>query len=163
MGLIGHSRGGAISILSAANNKNVNGVALWASVSNIDRYSKRQKEEWRKKGLFKVLNTRTKQVMNLGIELLDDIEKNSEGSLNIENAVKNLDCPLLISHGDQDLSVRINDAEEIYSWADKSKTEFFKLFCTGHTFGIVHPFSGTTEKFELLLEKTSDFLCNNIK
>lgn len=161
LGLIGHSRGGAISVLTAAQRKDVNAVALWASISKLDRYSERQKIEWRKKGVFEVLNTRTNQVMRLGIDLLDDIDKNSHSSLSIEKAVKNLNKPLLIAHGDQDLAVKINEAEEIYGWADKSKTEFFKLFGTGHTFDIVHPFAGSNEKFEKLLNKTSFFFKNN--
>jgi pimeloyl-ACP methyl ester carboxylesterase len=161
LGLIGHSRGGAISILTAAQRNDVNAVALWASISKLDRYSERQKIEWRKKGVFEVLNTRTNQVMRLGIDLLDDIEKNSNSSLSIEKAVKNLNKPLLIAHGDQDLAIKINEAEEIYGWADKSKTEFFKLFGTGHTFDIVHPFAGSNEKFEKLLNKTSLFFKNN--
>lgn len=161
LGLIGHSRGGAVSILSAAQRNDVNAVALWASISNLDRYSERQKIEWRKKGVFEVLNTRTNQIMRLGIELLDDIEKKSESSLSIEKAIKNLNKPLLIAHGDQDLAVKINEAEEIYGWSDKSNTEFFKLFGTGHTFDITHPFAGSNEKFEKLLNKTSFFFKNN--
>ncbi len=161
LGLIGHSRGGAISLLTASKRNDVNAVALWASISRLDRYSKRQKEEWRKKGVFEVMNTRTKQVMKLNVSLLDDIETNSNDSLNIEKAVKNLGKPLLIAHGEQDLAVKIEEAEELYSWSDKSKTEFYKIFSTGHTFDVSHPFNGTNEKFEKLLNKTSNFFSNN--
>lgn len=157
IGLIGHSRGGAIAILASSKRMDVNAIATWSAILKLDRYSKRQKDEWRKKGFFEVLNTRTNQMMRLNVGLLDDIEKNSTGFLNIENAVKTLKRPLLIAHGDQDLAVPISEAEQLYEWSDKSKTEFFKLFGTGHTFDIVHPFNGTTEKFEKLLDKTAKF------
>lgn len=163
IGIIGHSRGGAVSILTAKKKNDVNAVAVWASVSKLDRYSTRQKEEWRKKGSFEVMNMRTKQIMRLNVSLLDDIEKHSNDLLNIENAVKNLNKPLLIAHGDQDLAVPIDEAEQLYEWSDKSKTEFHKLYGTGHTFGIVHPFEGTTDKFEKLLNNTAEFFKNNFK
>lgn len=162
IGLIGHSRGGAIAILAASKRNDVGAIATWSAISKFDRYSTRQKQDWKKNGFFEVLNSRTHQMMRLNVELLDDIEKNSTGSLNIENAVRNLNRPLLIVHGDQDLAVPITEAEQIYQWSDKSKTEFYKLFGTGHTFDIVHPFIGTTEKFEKLLDKTANFLKQNL-
>lgn len=161
LGLIGHSRGGAVSLLTASKRKDIDSVAVWASIAKLDRYSKRQKEEWRKKGVFEVINTRTNQVMRLNVDLLNDLEKNINSSLNIENAAKNLNIPFLIAHGDQDLTVPITEAEQLYDWADKSKTEFYKIYGAGHTFNIVHPFAGSNEKFERLLEKTSNFFHNN--
>lgn len=160
--LLGHSRGGAVALLTAVNRPEVKAVALWASISRLDRYSKRQKNEWREKGFMEVKNQRTGQVMRLNAALLDDIERNSEGVLNIRNAVKKLNRPLLIAHGDQDLAVPIREAEELYSWSDKTKTEVFKLYATGHTFDIKHPFEGTNEKFERLLNKTYNFIITNV-
>ena len=48
-GLLGHSRGGGISLLTSNQNKDIRAVAVWASVSDFDRYSERQKEAWKKK------------------------------------------------------------------------------------------------------------------
>lgn len=162
IGILGHSRGGAVALLTVSKRNDINAVALWASISKLDRYSERQKSEWRKKGYFEVLNTRTNQLMRLNSTLLEDIEKNSADTLNLEKSVRNLKCSLLIAHGEQDLAVPIAEAEQIYSWADKSKTEFYKIFRTGHTFDITHPFSGTNEKFEKLLNKTALFFEKNL-
>lgn len=162
LGLIGHSRGGAIVLLTASKRNDVDAIVTWAAISRLDRYSKRQNQEWRKKGFFEILNTRTNQMMRLDVVLLDDIENNSNSSLNIENALKNLNRPLLITHGEQDLAVPIAEAEQLYNWSDKSRTEFYKLFSTGHTFDIVHPFNGTSEKFEKLLDKTTNFFVNHL-
>lgn len=162
IGLIGHSRGGAVAILTASKRDDIDAVASWAAISKLDRYSVRQKNEWRKKGYFEIMNVRTNQLMRLDLSLLEDIEQNESGSLNLENALKNFNRQLLIAHGDQDLAVPVSEAEQLYQWSDKSKTELFKIFGTGHTFDIVHPFSGTTVKFEKLLEETTKFFIKNL-
>jgi esterase/lipase len=119
-------------------------------------------KEWRRKVYFEALNTRTNQMMHQNVSILDDIEKNRETGLNIQNAVEKLNCPLLIAHGVQDMAVPISEAEQLYEWSNKSKTELFKIYSAGHTFDIVHPFSGTTDKFEELLDKTTHFFVNNL-
>ncbi len=161
--ICGHSRGGAISILTASKRNDITALAVWASISKLDRYSKRQKEEWRKKGYFEVMNMRTKQIMRIGLELLDDIEKNSSDKLNIEKAVKNLKIPLLIAHGEEDLAVPIKEAEQLYQWADKSNTKFIKISATGHTFDITHPFTNSNSKFDYLIDQTYRFFLNNLE
>ncbi len=157
IGLLGHSRGGAIALLTAKLKPEVDAVAVWASVAKLDRYSERQKEKWRKEGVFKVLNTRTNQVMKLNLSLLEDIDKHKDDYLSIENAVKNLNRPLLIAHGKQDLAVPFDEAEMIYDWSNKNKTELYSIDAAGHTFDIKHPFEGTNPKFDKLITKTEKF------
>jgi len=160
--LLGHSRGGGISILAGSNSDEISGVVTWASVSHFDRYSDRQKEEWRKKGVFEVLNSRTKQVMKLNVSLLEDIEENMD-VLDIQKAAETMNKPFLIIHGDQDVSVPLKEAQEIYECSDKENTELFVVPHTGHTFDMVHPFEGTNKTFETVLNKTLEFLKNTEK
>ena len=162
LGLLGHSRGGGISILTAKQKIETSAVAVWSSVSDFDRYSKRQKEIWRKKGIFEVLNSRTGQVMKLNVSLLDDLEKNKADKLNIKKAVRDLKKPLLIVHGKEDLAVPVEEAETLYSFADKQITELFLVPSTGHTFNIKHPFEGTNKEFETILAKTYQFFNQNL-
>lgn len=157
IGLIGHSRGGAVALLSSLVEK-VDAYIVWASVDKLDRYTDRQKIEWKKKGFVEALNSRTNQMMRMDVTLLDDIETNKDGSLSIEKAVKKLKKPLLILHGTEDLTVPIEEGEQIYNWSDKSITKFEKLTTCGHTFDIVHPFEGSNKKFDLVISKTQDFL-----
>ncbi|MFN3693732.1 MAG: alpha/beta hydrolase family protein [Ignavibacterium sp.] len=157
IGVIGHSRGGAVSILASAKNKDVNALAVWASVAKLDRYTERQKKEWRQKGFIEVLNSRTNQMMRMNVSLLEDIESNKNSSLNIENAVKNLNKPLLIIHGEQDLTVPIDEGKLLYEYSDKELTEFVIIPSAGHTFDIVHPFETSNHKFDRVLEKTLTF------
>jgi len=162
LGLLGHSRGGGISILTANQNPAVSAVAVWSSVSTFDRYTRRQKEVWRDRGVFEVINSRTRQMMRLNISLLDDLEENKKDKLNIENAVRDLKKPLLIVHGEQDLAVPVKEAEKLYSYSDKELSELFIVPAAGHTFDIKHPFEGTNEKFESILEKTYQFFNQNL-
>ena len=99
--------------------------------------------------------------MALNISLLDDLEKNKHDLLNIEKAVKNLNRPLLIAHGEQDLAVKIKEGELIYNWSDKNLTKFFKIPSTGHTFNVKHPFEGSNPVLENLLNETKIFFNNN--
>ena len=157
LGILGHSRGGAEAILFASRKKNIKAVVTWAAVANFNRYSKRQEKEWRKQGFFEVLNSRTKQLMRLNVSLLEDIQNNEENLLNIEKAVNHLDKPLLLIHGEQDFTVQIKEAENIYQNSNKEMTELYRIPSTGHTFDITHPFAGSNPKFDSVLEKTLDF------
>jgi pimeloyl-ACP methyl ester carboxylesterase len=155
--LLGHSRGGAISMLAAARNQNVSAVVVWASIAKLDRYSERQKEKWRETGSFDIINTRTKQTMRLDVSLLDDIELNKHDSLNIEKTVRGFNRELLIIHGEQDLAVPLSEARILYSWSEKSKTRFETIPNTGHTFDVKHPFEGSNPKFDKVINLTKDF------
>jgi len=157
IGLIGHSRGGGISLLVAETNNNIDACVTWSAISKFDRYSERQKQIWRKDGFFEVLNSRTNQVMRLNLVLLDDLENNLENRLNIEKSLNNFNKPLLMIHGEKDLAVPVAEAETLYSWSDVNKTELVIIPKTGHTFEVKHPFEGSNEKFDLVLSKTADF------
>ena len=157
IGILGHSRGGGDALIVSSKREEIKAVVTWAAVANFNRYTERQAKEWRKNGFFEVLNTRTNQMMRLNVSLLEDIEKNKTDLLNIEKAANNLNKPLLIIHGEQDLSVKIEEGEQIYNWSNKELTEFYKIKATGHTFDIVHPFEGSNQKFDSVLEKTLNF------
>ncbi len=162
IGIVGHSRGGGEVLIVASERKEIKAVASWAAVENFNRYSERQAKEWRKNGVFEVLNSRTNQMMKLNISLLDDIEKNKGGRLNIEKAIKKLNKPLLMIHGEQDLAVPLKEAENIYNWSNKDLTEFHKIKATGHTFDVNHPFKGSNRKFDFVLVKTLNFFNKNL-
>ena len=162
IGLIGHSRGGAISLLVGSESADIKAVCAWSTISNIDRYTDRQKAEWKKKGYLEVLNTRTRQRMRMNVSLLEDIETNKKGSLNIEQAVKNMNKPLLIVQGKNDLAVPLKEAEKLYDWSNKDLTELQIIPATGHTFDIKHPFEGSNKKFDTVLKKTNNFFKTNL-
>lgn len=162
IGLIGHSRGGGISILTARKNKKIDVVALWSSVSDFDRYTNRQKDEWRRRGYIEILNTRTKQKMRLNKSFLEDIEMNKVDLINIDKSIKEFNRPLLIVHGEQDLTVPVQEAKKLFEISNKNMSEFYAVPNTGHTFNVQHPFTGSNSKFDSVLNKTLDFFKRNL-
>ena len=159
--LIGHSRGGGISVIKASEDKRVKALITLSSVSYFDRYSDEHKKKWKETGYFEVLNTRTNQMMRLNSTLLEDLEQNKR-RLNIISAVRKLKIPYLIIHGKEDLSVRFGEAEKIYKNSNKEITELYPVENTGHTFGTAHPFKGTTKAFETVIDKMISFLNGNL-
>lgn len=148
--LAGHSRGGGIAVLKTAEDKRVKNLITLASVSEFDRYTKERKEEWKKRGYFQVLNTRTKQYMRMNYTLIEDLERNSD-RLDIKRAVSKISVPYLIIHGEEDLAVDYSEAVELHSFSNKNSTKLHLIEKTGHTFGAVHPFEGTTEALEAVI------------
>lgn len=155
-GLLGHSRGGGIAILKAAEDDRVASLVTWAATASFDRWSEEMKAEWRRTGRFEVLNMRTKQVMPLGLGLLEDFEQHAE-RLDIQSAASLLNVPFLIIHGTADESVDVSDADRLAAAASEGSARLERIDGAGHTFGAVHPFAGTTEHLERILELSADW------
>ena len=64
----------------------------------------------------------------------------------------------MIIHGTQDVTVDYSNAEDLYSRSNKENAKLILLENTGHTFGAVHPFEGTTKALEEVLTLIEDFL-----
>ena len=71
--LLGHSRGAGIVILYASMNKDIETVVTWAAISSVERFKEEQIKEWRKRGYIEIENKRTKQMMRIDRDLLQDI------------------------------------------------------------------------------------------
>lgn len=158
--LLGHSRGGGIVLLAASRSSKVRRVVTWAAVATFHRYTDAQRRRWREQGYLEVVNGRTGETMQLGEALLDDIESHAE-ELNVLRAAHDLGRRLLVLHGEQDLSVRIDDAEAIVAAADPALTTFVRLPQTNHTFGAVHPFDGSNPVLDRAIDISTDFLHAN--
>jgi len=167
IGLIGHSRGGAIALIQIKesienhNNSNIKALALWGTIATFERYTDHQIEYWRKQGYLEVINTRTNQVMRLNKVLLEDFELNKE-RFNLLNCISEINIPILIVHGEQDLTVQLNEAYQLYNASNKDLTELVVIPSAGHTFNIVHPYEGSNPQFEQVKARTIDFLIKHL-
>jgi uncharacterized protein len=155
--LLGHSRGGGVAILKAAEDARVTALVAWASVATFDRWGEETKRLWRERGLLEVMNVRTNQKMPLGVALLEDYEKN-EPRLNVLPAMARIRVPILIVHGDQDLAVPVEEARQLYGAADRSLAELAIIPNADHAFGAAHPFQGIGPALATVLERTTLWL-----
>lgn len=154
--LLGHSMGGAISILFTPGEKRIGKICSWAAVSKFERYTRRQKTEWKEKGRLDFTNTSTGQELYLDIDFLNDLERNDE-KFNIPNAASQIKIPFLIIHGSEDMTVPLKEGNEIFEATDKNFCNFHIVEKTGHVFGIEHPMKKPTKALENALEKTINF------
>lgn len=164
IGIIGHSRGGGIAILAARRMRAVRAIVALASVSSFDRYTPRQREKWRREGVFQVLNTRTGQVMRLSTALLDDLEMHREQLDILKSAEETarLEKPFYVIAGEQDLTAPVKESQAIATAAKGPYTQFEVVPKASHTFGAAHPFTGITPQLEEVMGKTIGFLQQNL-
>ncbi len=161
--IIGHSRGGGVTLLSSPAIKNLDAVAVWSSISYVDRYTDRQKKEWKEKGSLSFLNTRTGQEMSMNYSFLEDLLTNKAAKLSIEKSIAQLEVPVLAVHGEIDLTVPVKDSERIISFSRNQNSELFIVPKAGHTFNMVHPATETTEQFSSVINKTEKFFRRYIR
>lgn len=139
--LMGHSRGGGIILLATALRYDISGTITLASVSNFHkRWDQQTLKEWREKRVLYIFNSRTKQQMPLGYELIEDFYDNRE-ILHIEKQAKKIKTPVLIVHAKDDTSVPFEEAQNLAQWIPHAQTVFLEE--GGHTFGGYHPYDQT--------------------
>ena len=159
IGLLGHSRGGATALVHAARDDRIRALVTWAAVCRYLRWTEDDIELWRREGRIDIVNTRTGQVLPIGQALLDDMEANGSGTLDVLGAAARLRVPWLILHGTADESVSRDDARRLReaSVAGGGRSELSLIEGTGHTFGVGHPWAGSSEAFERVLSRTVEF------
>ncbi len=156
--LIGHSRGGGIVILKAAEDERISKVVTWAAVSDFrSRLEVASVEQWKKEGVIYILNSRTNQQMPMYYQMREDFIRNSD-RYNIEVATKKMKKEMLIIHGSNDASVSVNEAHMLKLWKPDSKLVI--IDGADHTFGATHPYSATdfTPPFNEVFTATIKFL-----
>ena len=159
--LLGHSRGGGISITKASENKNITKLITLASISTLDRFPKNEAfENWKKDGVYHIENARTKQKMPHYFQFFEDYENNKE-RFDMEKACENLAIPAMFIHGSKDESVTINHSENLHHWTKDSQFKIIEN--AGHTFGAKEPWESDSLPKELneAVEICIDFLKRN--
>lgn len=163
--LIGHSRGGGMVLLKAAEEERVKAVATWASVAECKtpwgNWPQERMERWKESGVEYYTNSRTGQQMPLYFQLYEDYQQNI-GRLNVMNAVQSLTIPVLICHGTKDEAVAVEKAHQLNAAAKAS--ELF-LVESDHVFGRKHPwpYNQLPEAMQAVTEKTIRFFQHQSK
>ncbi len=129
IGIVGHAKGAALALLAAARGS-VQGVVGLAALSTLQRGSP----------------------PNAHPELAAAPHR-----FHMERAVRALDVPVLLIHGEEDHVAPIAEAELLYHWLPKETGRLIMLEKTGHSFGADHPFTATTKELELAVEVSCEF------
>ena len=156
--LIGHSRGGGLALLKAAEDQRVRAVATWASIADVDqRWPQPMLEEWKRTGVLYVPNARTGQALPMHFQIVEDYLAN-RARLDIAlNVRSRLSQPLLVVHGNQDETVSVAAAHALKEL--KPDAELLVVPEGTHVFGGAHPWPATTlpEPAGFIAAHTVDF------
>lgn len=156
--LIGHSRGGGITIIKASEDARIKKLVTWASVADFESRLKVDGfDAWKKSGIAYIPNSRTNQEMPLYFQFYEDFDKNRERLL-IKKAAKKLEKPFLIIHGTEDDTVSLNEANALHQWAKNSR--LCLLENADHAFNATHPYTEKEFNAHILkkLKLSLDFL-----
>lgn len=158
VGLFGHSRGGGVALLAAAQPEwvaQIHALVTWSAVSTFDRLGDAEKLLWRQRGRIPLVNARTGQELELDRSVLDDLEQHRE-DLDLLAAAERRQAPWLLVHGDTDETVPIGEARLLAADAGGSGC-LIEIPEGSHTFGATHPFSGPTPQLIAALNATQEW------
>lgn len=156
--LLGHSRGGSLAILKAAEDKRVKILISLSAVEDYKkRYSKETVEKWEKDGVMYIPNSRTGDEYPLYYQMYEDMLTN-KSRLDIKANAKKIKIPWLVIHGNHDKTVPYNQA--LHLSATNPETELFLIEGADHTYGGYHPYlePELPKETNQFLQKTIDFI-----
>lgn len=134
--LLGHSRGGGISIIATAENPLVKGLVTWNSIGDTKR-TQADFDLWMQEGVIHVPNARTGQQMPMYYQFVEDFFAQEE-RYDLEQNCAKINVPSLFIHGTADQTVPSFYAEKLNKWTKNS--ELVLIENGDHTFGGKHPF-----------------------
>lgn len=152
--VLGHSRGGGVSILGAAEIPDLRAVIAWSPISRCDNWDAATRRDWQERGVTEAMNQRTKQMMRISRDVLDDFEAHRE-RLDIVKSAETLRVPLLVIHGARDESVPLDSGRLLAERADDAS--LLVIGGAGHTFNAIHPLVHVPFELELAAEASAHF------
>lgn len=157
--LIGHSRGGGIAAIKAAEELRISRLVTFSAVSDFaSRFPDPETiEKWKDKGVSYIVNTRTGQQLPHHFQFYINFQENEE-RLTISRAIKELKIPHLIVHGSNDTSVPISDSGNLFEWSPFP--ELLLVESADHVYGTSHPWEkeDLPVEFQYVLDRTLAFL-----
>jgi len=152
--LMGHSMGGAVSILRTSKDSRINCLISIASPGESSRFRKKfVSTEEKKKQLDNEGYVLIKNNKKITKEFIEDIERH-----NVINSLKEIKIPFLIMQGDKDETVPVQTAKDIYENANEPK-EIKIISNANHFFGD----NTETKEYKELKQKILQFLTKNLK
>jgi len=131
--LLGHSRGGGISILQTAEDERVKALVSWSAIGKFDRWTGHQKKQWRAQQYLPLAKDPGVSPLRLGIGLLNDIEQHLE-RFDLRRAASRISVPWLLLHGSADIIVPPDETKILWASSTSSLTELKLLDSVGHLY-----------------------------
>ena len=157
--LVGHSRGGAMGLLHAAEAGGYRTVVGWAAMHRILNFAVERLDRWRREGRIDILHHGLGERVLLDVSVLESAERHA-ARLDILAAVRRLAIPLLILQGRRDLALPASCAEQLVAASPHPETRLRWIEAAGHVFGAREPMPDPfPERLETLLTETVDWLC----
>jgi len=165
IGLIGHSRGGGIGIVAAAEQVAVKALATWSAVDGLDFLWRDHPEllvQWHEQGVIYIPNARTGQQMPLYFQFYEDWQR-QRPRFDLIQQLSRMNKPLHLVHGTDDTSVPPAAAEKLHAAAKNSQLIWIKN--GDHVFGGRHPWPQQSPPFLAAeaIETTIDFFQQQLK
>lgn len=161
--LMGHSRGGGITLLEGARNDKVHALVTLAAVCDFgDRFPlAKDFVAWEQQGVFYVKNGRTGQDMPHYFSFYEDYMKHRT-QLNIRETLRLFSKPLLALHAMDDEAVHVSAGMKLKKW--NSNTELHLYASGGHTFESKHPWNDVSLPSAMIrvVEDVKSFLSLNL-
>ncbi|MBZ9569768.1 alpha/beta hydrolase [Patescibacteria group bacterium] len=130
IGLLGLSLGGLVSLKTYSPEKNIETMVLWAPVTAKKenyvikkKFSPEELKELREKGyITKIMEAGVRKKIIIDKQMIYDRETVDQKEL-----LSNIDCPILIIHGNQDESVPLEDSKRAIKYlSPESKLEIIE-------------------------------------
>jgi hypothetical protein len=156
--LLGHGRGGGLSILKAVEDARICKLVTWGGVSDFGKkWNADYVKKWKTEGSA-ILPERPS--VSLGFGVYTDYQAHLD-RLYLPAAVLKLKTPLLAIHGRCDETVCVRAAYEMTDW-NKDCAELYVIEDADHVFGSLHPGrEGIVSPYlKEALDKTLNFLLN---
>jgi pimeloyl-ACP methyl ester carboxylesterase len=132
VGLLGHASGASLSLLVAAHQPAVCGIVGIATMCTFNRGG--QEDE----------------------RVSQDVAAHGD-RLQVEVAARQVKCPIVLVHGEEDQVAPFDEGELVFHWLPKERSSIVLLEKTGHSLGANHPFDGTNKELDRTVRIVRDF------
>lgn len=156
IGVVGHSRGGFVSLLAGAESPEIRAIATIGAMSSGRRHSPEEVDAWKSAGYAEVVNARTGEVLRLDRFILDDFEAQEE-RYQVARAVRVRDVPTLVVHGEADPTIPVAEAHEIVGALTHDRHRLVELPGGDHVLGSQQPFAGPNPDLNRALDECAQW------
>lgn len=161
--LCGHSRGAGIAIITSSKYIEINKLVLLSPISNFNRYTPRLIQKWIDDGFLEFNDPSSGQKLRMNSDYIKDL-LNNRFKFDLTKIIEILDLPVLIIHGDNDLSTPLKEGKELFENYQKNmenknnRCNFVIINKASHLFNCNHPFKESNQYLDEAFQNIKDFI-----